>query len=278
MHTLHECWLGIDFSGDDTKWRPSRRDGNVWIAKLTGGEQLALKSLQPVQAVEGHGQPFERLARLLEAGEYAAAAIDAPFSIPLNYVTELGGHASLLKCVADLPRCGRSFAKGEAFVREVSGKAPPLSPPKPLRKTEEFWATRGVNVRSTLWVKPRGGAPMTVACLSMLHLSKGPIWPWVKDTRGLLVEAFPAAQLRAWGLPHQGYNGGEDAPRAVREQIVTGIRPRIDLGHWTKTILSNADALDAVLCAFAAVAVTEERLHVEADEAVRDEGWIAVHR
>ena len=43
-------------------------------------------------------------------------------------------------------------------------------------------------------------------------------------------------------------------------------------------MLQSADALDAVLCAFAAVAVTEDRLAVQPPPDAGAEGWIAVHR
>lgn len=50
---------------------------------------------------------------------------------------------------------------------------------------------------------PRGGAAMTAACLKLLHEANCPIWPWQRSARRLLAEAFPAAQLRHWQLPHQ---------------------------------------------------------------------------
>lgn len=84
------------------------------------------------------------------------------------------------------------------------------------RHTESEWQTRGVNVRSTLWNGPRGGAPFTVACLTLLHRTGRPIWPWCRDEKNCLVEAFPAAQLRHWKLPFIGYNGVKGARSTCR--------------------------------------------------------------
>ena len=53
---------------------------------------------------------------------------------------------------------------------------------------------------------------------------------------------------------------------------------RITLGPHEGVVRADADALDAVLCAFAAIAVTEDRLGVALPADDQDEGWIAVHR
>jgi hypothetical protein len=112
---------------------------------------------------------------------------------------------------------------------------------------------RRVNVRSTLWWKHRGGAPFAAACMKLIaSAGQPPCWPWASANRGTgtLAEAFPAAQLRQWCLDHQGYGpqGGD-----VR-------------------------ALDAVLVAFAAIAVVNEcAVDWPAGSPIDDEGWIGVH-
>ena len=89
-------WLGIDFSGNHKMWRAENRRGNVWIAEITdaGGEK-ELTRLDPVQALLGEGPPFQKLAALLRRREFEAAGIDAPFSVPLDYLPP-GGHRKLL--------------------------------------------------------------------------------------------------------------------------------------------------------------------------------------
>src|SRR5262249_18740356 len=96
-----ERHLGIDFSGNHLRWRPKCRTSNVWIVELhRAGEAIVLHDVRRVQDLAGEGEPFERLAALLASGDYVAAGIDAPFSIPDQFVRAVGGHAALLKLVA----------------------------------------------------------------------------------------------------------------------------------------------------------------------------------
>ena len=44
-----------------------------------------------MQQLPGEAHPFERLASLLALGDYRAAAIDAPFSIPARYLLRVVG-------------------------------------------------------------------------------------------------------------------------------------------------------------------------------------------
>jgi hypothetical protein len=119
---------------------------------------------------------------------------------------------------------------------------------------------------------------MAAACLRLLHLAKRPVWPWSQTGGGLLVEGFPAAQLCQWGLKHEEYSGADDAARAARRCIVGALKTRVGFSPDAgQQMLASADALDAVLCAFAAIAVTNGSVaHPPAAEA-HVEGWIAVH-
>jgi hypothetical protein len=77
----------------------------------------------------------------------------------------------------------------------LANSVSPMTSLKPHRLCESYWAHRGVNVRSTLWNEPRGGAPLTAACLPLTAWTGLPCWPWWRHSP-MLVEAFPAAQLR----------------------------------------------------------------------------------
>jgi hypothetical protein len=150
---------------------------------------------------------------------------------------------------------------------------------KPLRKTELVWSKQKINVRSTLWAGPRGGAAMTAACLTLLRESGCPIWPWDRptDPTGLLIEAFPAAQLRHWNLDFQGYNGNKAEAASRRKSLVASVSNWIEISDdsFRKEMERSADALDAVLCAFAAIAVTTNQL--TQTPIPGEEGAIAVH-
>ena len=267
---------GIDFSGNHKMWAPRCRNSNVWIATARERRDvMRLLELRPVQHLPGDAHPFERMVGLLARGDYCAAAIDAPFAIPDRHLP-VGGWPTLLRDVEGLPTGSRPFAKGERLVTYAQQNAS-LEKKKPLRETEQAWAGRGVNVRSTLWNGPRGGAPFTVACITLLAKVNRPVWPWTRADRGLLVEAFPAGQLREWELPHTGYTGS--FPSAERDNILMEVSRFLEIPDPLRSCCrSNPDALDAALCLFAARAAVD-RLATPGDStaAATREGWIATH-
>jgi hypothetical protein len=119
---------------------------------------------------------------------------------------------------------------------------------------------------------------MTAACLVLIAATRRPLWPWTRGKPGTLVEAFPAAQLVRWKLPHEGYAGPAFETLHRRALILGALRERIGVpAELMSRIESSADALDAVLCAFAGIAATgcdTAALPTSWDIA---EGWIAVH-
>lgn len=278
MHTeeFRQHWLGIDFSGDHLKWQPHRKS-NIYVAQvcLLKGKPV-LRTLQTVQELPGQEVPFQRLVRLLRARNFIAAAIDAPFSIPREYLP-YGGHRMLLGQVAGIERQNRPFPAAQDFICCVlAGRN--MSSRKPLRECELAWKQRKINVRSTLWDRPRGGAAMTAACLVLLYESQCPVWPWHKASEpGLLVEAFPAAQLCHWGMEFQRYNGDSPESLLKRAKLVDSLSELIGIPNVSlkKKMEQSADALDAVLCAFAAMSVSNNR--VLRPSMSSDEGDIAVH-
>jgi len=184
-----------------------------------------------------------------------------------------GGHAELLQKVGALPNGpDRPFPSGQSIV-ELGEAVAPKTRPKPLRATEALWAARKVNVRSTMWIKPRGGAPMTAACLRLIERSGRPCWPWTPFKPGILCEAFPAAQLQHWGLPHMGYSGSGGAN--VRASILVGLNQRLRISSpYARIVSENPDALDAVITSFAAIAVSTGK--ALAFEGSYVDGFIAV--
>jgi hypothetical protein len=262
-------FLGIDFSGGAGPWRPVCAKPSVWIASLEGPR---LVELIPVQAMPGEGEPFARLVSFLAAGRFRAAAIDAPFALPARHMPS-GGHAQLLRDVAELPQADdRPFPRGAALL-EYARRHAAIESAKPTRETERQYAA----TRSTLWNGVRPGAPFAAACLTLLARAGRPVWPW-KDGPGMMVEAFPAAQLKAWGLPNANYSAAEE--RKTRATIVGHLEEArhlmIDAAD-RKQMLASADALDAVLAAFGAKAAANRTLAQEKPANWRVEGAIAVH-
>jgi len=277
VEEIKEVWLGIDFSGDHSMWR-ANRSSNVYIAEVCLQPQgYSLSSLKTVQELPGQEEPFQKLVGLLKDKQFSAAAIDAPFSVPCEYLP-CGGHKALIELVAGIERPqNRPFPAAQDFVcRILSGRV--LLSKKPLRETELAWRKEKVNVRSTLWAGPRGGAAMTAACLTLLHQAKCPIWPWDQAGEpGLLVEAFPAAQLCHWGMKHEKYDGDGQERLTNRAKLVASLSELIEVPDDTlrKKMEQSADAFDAVLCAFAAIAVSASRL--AQSPVPSDEGQIAIH-
>jgi hypothetical protein len=220
-------YLGIDFSGNLRMWSSGCRKSNVWIAEVEYGASLArLTKLRSVQQLGSNHNPFNDLVEHLRQSEFDAAAIDAPFSIPKIYLPS-DGHTELLDRVANPQLCdGRHFPSARDFVDCVlKGQTPRTR--KPLRQTEAYWLRQNVNVRSTLWTGPRGGAAMTAACLKLLHEAQRPIWPWARNGRCLLVEAFPAAQLCQWRLPYQAYSRNNEQETATRKKLYDRLQPEL---------------------------------------------------
>ena len=275
-----QTFIGIDFSGDVVQWGEHRVDSNVWICRTAmDGGKVHVTGLFRVQACDGTGlSPFERLVAYLQKSDYAVAGIDAPFSVPREYVPP-GGHAAILKLIADLTPNGRPFPTGAQLIAAL---APPVAPPgqKTYRQTDKLWSRRGLNVRSTTWNGARGGAPFAAACMTLLHRAGLPMWPWSQQTNGLLAEAYPAAQLLTWGLPSQGYAGDTDACLTTRREIIDALKVRLclQLDEETEDRLARyPDALDSLVCSIAAIGAGLSRL---SDPPVPDadaEGWIAVY-
>ncbi|MGD0421303.1 MAG: DUF429 domain-containing protein [Xanthobacteraceae bacterium] len=272
-------FLGIDFSGNARSWRVSTATSNVWVCrtKCDSDQKPRVAELRQVQHLEGTGSPFQRLADILAAKQFSAAAIDAPFSLPSRYVPT-DGWLKLLELVDALPFDSPApFPSGSSLITLAETVAD-LDRMKPLRCTEKYWSDRGINVRSTLWWKPRGGAPFAASCMKLLATAGFPeCWPWSAQTEGLIVEAFPAAQLWSWDLPFKKYDGNNG--NNVRQEIIRGLEPRVDLGRFRKAAEESADALDAVVASFAAIAAYRGvSIRPDADSAiVSREGWIAVH-
>jgi hypothetical protein len=268
--------LGIDFSGSADQWSAKRRNSNVWIASgRADGAQLLIDDLSPVQALPGKGAPFDRLVTLLARAE-GFAAIDAPFSAPREHAASV---SVLWAQVAGLPQEGRPFGRGSDLVAALApGHGPNGS--KSYRACEDVWHRRGLNVPSTLWSGPGGGAALAVAGMTLLHRRGGPVWPLRPGGEGaLLVEAYPPAQLMAWGLSPTGYNGVKPATLVARGRIVAALIADhgLVIGDGPARLCrGNADALAAILCAYAAKTIADGRHPRQLPGAARSEGWIVV--
>jgi hypothetical protein len=87
------------------------------------------------------------------------------------------------------------------------------------------------------------------------------------------LEVYPAALLRALGLPDHGYKDRADL--AVRQQILAGLAHSIDLPDDLTPALADADVLDALLCVLASCDFLAGRAMPPEDlPLAQKEGWI----
>ena len=97
---------------------------------------------------------------------------------------------------------------------------------------------------------------------------------------GVVVEVYPAASLKAWGLPHQKYKGTNLDGRLKLLRALSTAAPWLDLGQHAERCAQSDDALDAVIAALTARAkalnlTSTPSTSDEQDLAAR-EGWIAL--
>ena len=91
------------------------------------------------------------------------------------------------------------------------------------------------------------------------------------------LEVYPAALLRALGLPDRGYKDSADV--AVRQQILAGLGQFITLPEDLTPALADADVLDALLCVLAGCDFLAGRAMPPEDwPLAQKEGWIWLRR
>jgi hypothetical protein len=106
--------------------------------------------------------------------------------------------------------------------------------------------------------------------------------PVARDGSGKLVEVYPAAALRRWGLKAQGYKGKKN--REARCRLLEGVIDRT-AGCFTvpsemiTSCETSDDALDSLLASLVARAATRQLcdpIPADAAERAQREGWIAL--
>ena len=84
-------FLGIDFCGNHLMWPPGCGRSNVWNSDVRKvGEHLVLERLLRIRELLGDDHSLERLAAPLREGNFDAAGIDAPFSVPREFIPHYG--------------------------------------------------------------------------------------------------------------------------------------------------------------------------------------------
>ncbi|GII42252.1 DUF429 domain-containing protein [Planotetraspora phitsanulokensis] len=101
-----------------------------------------------------------------------------------------------------------------------------------------------------------------------------------RDGGGLVVEVYPAASLKEWGLPYRGYKRTENAEALSRViDVLLAAAPWLSLGDHEAVCRRSDDAADAVVAALTARAAACGLVTAPAPEqaaSAATEGWIAV--
>lgn len=97
---------------------------------------------------------------------------------------------------------------------------------------------------------------------------------------GTVVEVYPAACLKLWGLPYRGYKRprNRDALGRLVDRLQAAA-PWLDLGPYEPCCRRSDDAVDAVIAALAARAAQRGLASTPGEEhlqCARTEGWIAL--
>jgi predicted nuclease with RNAse H fold len=189
--------------------------------------------------------------------------VDAPLGWPVPFVDAVGAHA-----------------RAEPWPGSADRR------PLTHRCTDDVVVRNG-------WGRPMSASADRLGSVAMraalLQRDWAVCWgaPAARDGSGRLAETYPAAALRIWGLPAQGYKSGgarRSAAGELRHTIVDAIAERtsawLDLDQVGAAAVRSDHGLDALICALVAAAVAAGATVApghghEADRALI-EGWIHV--
>lgn len=149
-------------------------------------------------------------------------------------------------------------------------------------------------VREQGWGQPMSASADRLGSVAMrcalLQREWARIWgsAALRDGSGRLLEVYPAAALRVWGMSRTGYKGGTkaltDPARLARSDIVSAIATATDSWLDTSTVqdacVESDHTLDALISALIAIAAQNNGTYcpasVEEQRLANIEGWIHV--
>ncbi len=205
---------------------------------------------------------------------------------PATWIAEQVGDAGIALLALDAP-LGWPAALGNALAAHQAGRVLSGKPNDLFRRATDRFIDTATGKRP-LDVGADRIARTAWAALDLLQraaaLCRRPVTlAWSPGTIAGLqaIEVYPAATLRALGLPDRSYKLPDQ--RECREAILQGLSPRLLWGCEDDIVLRNADCLDAIACLVAAQAFLQGRCYSPADAGVsplqaRREGWIWVPR
>lgn len=235
--------VGIDLAAEDT---------NTAVARIRWTEVAAYVEDVRVGAAD------DVLVKMVSTSD--KAGIDCPFGWPSPFVDFIAAHHAG-RLATDGALVGREWRKSLAW-----------------RRTD--YVTHSIIGLVPLSVAADRIAHTAMRCAALLARLANNGHPVDRAGGGTVVEVYPAASLKQWGLPHRGYKGRLNA--AVLQDLadrLTTSAPWLDLGEFETLCRRSDHALDAVVAALTARAASLGRVTgpEPADlTAATTEGWIAI--
>ncbi len=285
--------IGVDFSG-------AKDDKNTWITEAELNVKTRALELRSCKSIKR-----DNLTERLKARDYAVAAMDFPFSVPIAFARQWQPDSVEMP---DLWYAAHKLASPKRFRDKVDQFAPAVA--------DEILRIGDRHVPgcfSCLHRTRPNMVPMTFEGMRLLHTLREhgdfqvpPLTNPDNDSPTLL-EVMPGAALTAFGLPDKGYKNGVKADQ-LRQDILDNLGEKSGVGlpnldDYRKRCLKNHDCLDSVVAAVVAALwykdgrafqapsnqevtsighptstrrVSNEALNMTEEEAARLEGWIYV--
>ncbi|MFG2099889.1 DUF429 domain-containing protein [Micromonospora echinaurantiaca] len=234
---------GIDLAAEDAN------TAVAWIRWSATGAALEELTI---------GAGDDQLLRAASAAD--KVGIDCPLGWPEPFVEfVIAHHRGDLAAPTDL--VGRDWRRSLAW-----------------RRTDAV--THAVTGRPPLSVAADRIAHTAMRCAALLARLAADGQPVDRSGGGTVVEVYPAASLKQWGLPYQGYKGRQNssALNDLMDQLTTAA-PWLQLGAFEPACRGSDHAVDAVVAALTAraAAIGQASRPGPAElAAANTEGWIAL--
>ena len=164
----------------------------------------------------------------------------------------------------------------------LEGSGEPFSGDLELRRALAYRETdrhvRAVTGRWPLSVSTDRLGMTAIRCAGLLSQLVQSGVPIDRSGAGKVVEIYPGASLRIWGLRTPGYRASAEL-RAGMIDVLRELAPYLDLGDAAALMIESCDAFDAVIAALAARSALlghYEKPQPAQLQQAKTEGWVAL--
>jgi predicted nuclease with RNAse H fold len=221
----------------------------------------------------------------------ALAVIDwAPSSATLIELSTYVTDETIVDCATRVEKLGIDCALGWPVdfveflnrINHAQGPNQPFEGDLNLRRMLAYRETdrhvREVTGRWPLSVSTDRLGMTAIRCAGLLSKIAAAGIPVDKSGKGKIVEIYPGASLRLWGLNTAGYRASTDARANLLNQL-TQQAPWLNLAEYQQAMIESCDAFDSVVAAlatrFAQLGAYEPPTPAQLTKA-KIEGWVAL--